>query len=176
MADAWDDDEFEVAPVTSQDAAWDDEEEFEPPPVINHGDAPKLSKEKADKLERERRAARDAAIEGALDEEETEGERRLRERQQVEEADHELAADLYGDSGSGSGGGATKTVVVQGLDGYALKNLKDHIALAVDVADAFEKKKSKANFRTKCVKEVGTSSTHLEHTSSLGRRWSHVKF
>ena len=48
----------------------------------------------------------------------------------------------------------TKTVVVQGVDGYALKNLKDHMALAHDVVDAFEKKKSKANFRVKCVKEM----------------------
>ena len=48
----------------------------------------------------------------------------------------------------------TKTVVVQGVDGYALKNLKDHMALAHDIFDAFEKKKSKANFRVKCVKEV----------------------
>ena len=38
-----------VAPVQSE-VAWDDEEDFEPAPIVSHGDAPKLSKEKADKL------------------------------------------------------------------------------------------------------------------------------
>jgi hypothetical protein len=45
-------------------------------------------------------------------------------------------------------------VTVAGIDGYALKDLKDHIALAMDVAEAFKKKKSKPNFQAKCVKEV----------------------
>ena len=45
-------------------------------------------------------------------------------------------------------------MTVAGIDGYALKDLKDHISLAMDVAEAFEKKKSKPNFQAKCVKEV----------------------
>jgi len=52
------------------------------------------------------------------------------------------------------GSGGTKEVIVQSIEGYALKNLKDHLTLAHDVADAFDNKKSKANFRTKCVKEL----------------------
>lgn len=158
MGDAWDDDDFEPPPVVAAPpavvpTAWDDEEEFEPAPVINHGDAPKLSKEKEALKERERKAAREAELESALEQSETEGERRLRERQEVEDADHALADELYATPGSG-GGSAAAPVVVAGLDGYALKNLKDHIALAHDVAEALTKKKSKANFQTKCVKEV----------------------
>ena len=71
MDDAWDDDEFEVAPVAGDEdggAAWDDEEEFEPPPLpAEHGEAPKLSKEKAEKLAREKAAARAQAIDSALE-------------------------------------------------------------------------------------------------------------
>ena len=153
MGDAWDDDEFDVQlPVVGDaPAAWDDEEEFEPEPVVAHGDAPRLSKEKEAKLEREKNAAREAALDAALGDEETDGERRLRERQEVEEADHELSNELF------AGSAAAKTEKVQmvaGIEGYALKTLKDHLLLAHDVADAFEKKKSKANFQTKCVKEV----------------------
>ena len=69
----------------------------------------------------------------------------------MEEADHELADELFAGASLAE---ETKTVVVQGVDGYALKNLKDHMVLAHDVVDAFEKKKSKANFRVKCVKEM----------------------
>ena len=71
MDDAWDDEEFEVAPVAGDEdggAAWDDEEEFEPPPLPpEHGEAPKLSKEKAEKLAREKAAARAQAIDSALE-------------------------------------------------------------------------------------------------------------
>ena len=80
--------------------SWDDEEEFEPAPVLNHGDAPKLSKEKEQKKAREAEAAKQAALEAALEANgETEGERRLRERRQVEEADHELADELFAGKG-----------------------------------------------------------------------------
>ena len=147
---------LQVAPLAppEKEVAWDDNEEFEPPPLENHGDAPKLSKDKEEKLAREKQAAKDAALEAALDENETEGERRLRERQRDEDADHELSKDLYGQASISGGGAASKVVTVQGLDGYALKDLKGHIALAHDVAEAFEKKKSKSNFQTKCAKEV----------------------
>jgi hypothetical protein len=64
-----------------------------------------------------------------------------------------LAEELYAGA-SLNEGGAVQQVVVQGVEGYALKNLKDHMALAHDVVDAFEKKKSKANFQVKFVKEV----------------------
>lgn len=66
----------------------------------------------------------------------------------------EVAAELYGSGASKAG--PAKEVVVASIDGYALKTLKDHIALALDVAEAFEKKKSKSNFQTKCAKEVGS--------------------
>ena len=33
--------------------AWDDEEEFEPQPLVSHGEAPKLSAEKQAKLDNE---------------------------------------------------------------------------------------------------------------------------
>lgn len=79
----------------------------------------------------------------------------LRERARDEDADAELADELFSmNTGGSGGGGGTKQVIVPSIDGYALKNLKDHLALAHDVAEAFEKKKSKANFQTKCVKEV----------------------
>lgn len=159
-----------MTPVAAaeKEVAWDDEEDFEPAPVLSHGDAPKLSKDKEDKLAREKRAAKDAALEAALDENESEGEKRLRERRRDEDADHELSKELYGQSISG-GGSAAKVVTVQGLDGYALKDLKGHIALAHDVAEAFEKKKSKANFQTKCAKEVRPPSRYSRKKPRCGR-------
>ncbi len=69
----------------------------------------------------------------------------------MEAADHELADELFAGASLGE---EPKTVIVQGVDGYALKNLKDHMALAHDIYDAFEMKKSKPNFRVKFVKEV----------------------
>jgi hypothetical protein len=53
--------------VAAAEAAWDDEEEFEPPPVVTHGEAPKLSTEKEEKMKRERAAAKAADIEAALE-------------------------------------------------------------------------------------------------------------
>jgi len=84
---------------------------------------------------------------------ETAEEARERLQDQIEGADQALTDDLFG----GGGGGAatlTKTTVVQGLDGYQLKNLKDFVTLAVDVTEVFEKKKAKTNFQTKFVKEL----------------------
>lgn len=57
----------QVAPVAAPEAAWDDEEEFEPPPVITHGDAPKLSTEKEEMLKREKAAAKAADIAASLE-------------------------------------------------------------------------------------------------------------
>lgn len=149
MAD-WDDDDFELPDdqIPGNDAVeWEDEEEEEPEPEVKHGDAPKLSKEKAAKAQSIKEAKRRAEIESALQEGETDAERRLRERQDVEEADHELTNELFAGTGQ-------ETVVVQGVEGYALKNLKDYVTLAHDVADRFETVKAKSNFQGKFVKEV----------------------
>mmetsp|Transcript_89384 Transcript_89384/g.178644 ORF Transcript_89384/g.178644 Transcript_89384/m.178644 type:complete len:164 (-) Transcript_89384:54-545(-) len=80
----------------------------------------------------------------------------MRERlqDQIEGADQALTDDLFGGGGGGGGGVAKTTVVEQGVDGYPLKQLKDFVTLAVDVAEAFEKKKSKPNFQTKFAKEL----------------------
>jgi len=129
---------------------WDDEEDFEPPPLPSHGTAPKLSAAKAAKARDAEAARRNLAIEDALQEGETENDRARRLQQVIEDADAELAADLY----AGSGGGEEKVKIVASLEGYALKNLKDHVALAYDVADRMEKVNSKANFQSKLVREL----------------------
>jgi hypothetical protein len=84
-------------------------------------------------------------------------------REQIEGADQALTDDLFGGSG---GGGVSTVTVVQGLDGYPLKLLKDYVTLAVDIAEVFEKRKSKANFQTKCVKEVSHFCFVLTSVSS----------
>jgi len=156
MGDAWDDDEFE-APDLSQMGpdvpnAWDDEEEFEPQPLVSHGEAPKLSAEKQAKLDQEARARKEAAIENALQDGETEAERRLRIRDEVEEADHELTEELL--AGAGEGAGATKEVIVQSMEGYKLKSMKDHIIICTDLAERFQQNSSKANHAFAGVKEL----------------------
>lgn len=153
MGDAWDDDEFEVSdlnggfppPVSN----WDDEEEFEPPPLPGHGEAPKLSAEKQAKLKNQQNAKKRNDLESALQEEETDDERRLRERLEIENADHELTDDLFG------GGAKSETVVkiVQGVEGYSLKSLKDHLTLAHDVIERVENNKSKQNYIHAMLKE-----------------------
>jgi len=153
MGDAWDDDDFEVAPLDNgasggAAAEWDDEEEFEPPPLPSHGDAPKLSKDKAAKVKAMKEAQKRAAIESALQEDETDADRRLRERHDIEDADHALADDLF------AGTGEVQVKVVQGLEGYELKLLKDYVTLAHDIGERFDAVKAKSNFQSKFIKEV----------------------
>lgn len=162
MTDAWDEEEFEVpdlgAGAGATDAGalnWEDEEEYEPPPLPpTHGSAPTLSKAKADKLSREADARRSADVESALQDIETADDRRIRERLDVEEADHELTDELFGGGGGGGAANPPEPVVVQGVDGYALKSLKDHITLAHDVCDRCLTVKSKPNYVHAMLKEM----------------------
>lgn len=165
MGDAWDDDDFELdvnipTPAAEQDAApvnWDDDEALADDPVVSHGSAPKLSAAKAQKVKAQKDAAKKAAVEEALGDLESEGERRLRERQDVEDADHELAKDLYGSS---------QQAVAQGLEFYQLRNLKEYLTLAQDVSEKFEEvkgKQKKAN-QFKFFKEL---LTQLEKNFSI---------
>jgi len=153
MGDAWDDDEFE-APDLSQMGpdvpnAWDDEEEFEPQPLVTHGEAPKLSAEKQAKLEKEAAARKAAQIENALQEGETDAERRLRIRDEVEEADHELTEELLAGSTSAA---EPEVKIVQSMEGYKLKSMKDHIIICTDLAERLGN--SKANHCHAGVKEL----------------------
>lgn len=103
---------------------WEDEEELEPEPEPTHGTAPKLSSAKAAKAQDAAQARRQLAIESALEEGESDADRARRLQQEVEDADAELAAELY------AGAAEEKVKVVAGLDGYALKSLKDHVVRA----------------------------------------------
>ena len=51
----------------------------------------------------------------------------MRIRDEVEEADHELTEELL--AGAGEDAGATKEVIVQSMEGYKLKSMKDHIVI-----------------------------------------------
>lgn len=60
-----------------------------------------------------------AELETRLQLGETAEQRRLRERNRVEEADNDLTEDLFGGGGAGGKGGAA-----DGLSGLALKNMQ----------------------------------------------------
>lgn len=74
---------------------------------------------------RTRSPRRKAELEARLQLGETAEQRRLRERNRVEEADNDLTEDLFGGGGGGGGGRGAG-----GLSGLALKNMQVCVAVA----------------------------------------------
>merc|ERR1711939_1201287 len=102
MGDAWDDDEFDVpslVPPKPPPSSWDDEEEEEVEvPAVKQPTPQELATQKklADKKAKAALLKKNAALMDAMAENETAEDRKLRERQQVEDADHELTDELFG--------------------------------------------------------------------------------
>ncbi|CAM9167343.1 unnamed protein product [Ascophyllum nodosum] len=93
-----------------------------------------MSAAKAAKAESEKEARIAAELEARLQLSETAEQRRLRERNRVEEADNELTDDLFG-------GGADKRGVNGGIAGLSLKNMQDHVKLAIELSEKMESSK-----------------------------------
>ena len=70
---------------------------------------------------------------------ETDAERRLRIRDEVEEADHELTEELL----AGTAAAEPEVKIVQSMEGYKLKSMKDHIVICTDLAERFNGSKAK---------------------------------
>ncbi|CBJ33014.1 expressed unknown protein [Ectocarpus siliculosus] len=152
MADSWEDEEFDLpssVPPTAVPVSWEDEEEDqEDAGAVAPGLAPKMSAAKAAKTAAEKDARIAAELETRLQLGETAEQRRLRERNRVEEADNDLTEDLFG------GGGARGQGAGGGLSGLALKNMQDHVKLAIELAERMDS--SKPAHMTAFLKELVT--------------------
>lgn len=137
MGDSWEDDDFEPelpvlsGPQTSKFADEEDEVVVEPvvqPKVLT---AAEIAKRQQKIAEEEERLANQ--LKYALLEDETDEDRRARERRQIEEADNKLTEELMGTGKGGAGGAAApkKTTSLgsssaSGLAGLTLSTKQDH--------------------------------------------------
>ena len=144
MSDSWEDDEVDIKlnlneklNVSTVPSNWDDEDEtikevvvLPPAPTAAQIEAARKKKE-----EEEEMLAR--KIQLALIENETPEERRIRERKQAEEADGQLAGEMFG-NGKADSSDAMKTKknpsVSSGLAGLALKTKEDHTKFGIAVS------------------------------------------
>jgi len=144
MSDSWEDEEVEIKlnisdklNVNSVPSNWEDEDEtvkevviLPPVPTAQQVEAARKKKE-----EEEEMLAR--KIQLALIENETPEERRLRERKQAEEADGQLAGEMFGNGKVESADSlkAKKSAsVTTGLAGLALKTKEDHNKFGIAVS------------------------------------------
>ncbi|CAN0418464.1 unnamed protein product [Pylaiella littoralis] len=159
MADSWEDEEFDLpsnAPPTTAPVSWEDEEEEEEDTgAVAPGVAPKMSAAKAAKSAAEKDARIAAELETRLQLGETAEQRRLRERNRVEEADNDLTEDLFGGGSAGGSGGGS------GLSGLALKSMQDHVKLAIELSERMEASKPAhmAAFLKELVSKLSTKMT-----------------
>ena len=136
MGDSWEDDDFEPelpvlsGPQTSKFADEEDEVVVEPvvqPKVLT---AAEIAKRQQKIAEEEERLANQ--LKYALLEDETDEDRRARERRQIEEADNKLTEELMGMGKGGAGGAAPKKTTslgsssASGLAGLTLSTKQDH--------------------------------------------------
>ncbi|CAM9757663.1 unnamed protein product [Discosporangium mesarthrocarpum] len=140
MADSWEDEDFETPafiPPSDAPISWEDEDEVdEAVPEVAPGVAPKMSAAKAAKKAAEGDAKLAAEVEAKLQVNETSEERRLRERNRVEEADNSLTEELFG--GEGRAGGVARPAGVAGLK---ISSLQDHMKLALELGNRFSSSK-----------------------------------
>lgn len=134
MGDSWDDEEFEV-PVIAANAIsaptnWDDEEDE----VVL--DAPVVAKPSATQMEaqlkklQEEELAFQTKMKLSMLEKETPDEKKLRERRQVEEADNELAGELFSKPTT-KASSSTKGL---GIGSTVLKTKTDHLTFGTTIA------------------------------------------
>lgn len=144
MGDSWEDEDFElpVAPVVNLKNDWDDE--VDEAQVEAKPKAVQLTAAQIEAAKKKAQEADDALamkVKLATLANETPDERRLRERRQAEEADNELAGELFDTqshkSGSVAGGSNSST---KGLGSVTLKTKQDHssfgTATAAKLADS----------------------------------------
>ncbi|KAJ8605020.1 hypothetical protein CTAYLR_004563 [Chrysophaeum taylorii] len=124
----WEDEEFEPATLSgvspAPPTAWDDEEEEEEE-VVRGPQKPTLSEATKKRHEEKAAALKSARLNEVLDNEESTEEKKLRERRLVEEGDNALTNELFG--------------AVQLEE--KLKDLKDHLQLALSISDRMSESK-----------------------------------
>mmetsp|Transcript_4087 Transcript_4087/g.5239 ORF Transcript_4087/g.5239 Transcript_4087/m.5239 type:complete len:172 (-) Transcript_4087:437-952(-) len=144
--DSWEDDDFDVptfntAPTTNgvNKTSWEDEEEEEEPKPVEEDFVPKepTPKQKAKKEKKEKEAKRKAEeeeirkkleLQAAILKNETEEERRIRERREIEEADNELTEELFDGNKKSSD---AKVTAEAGIENITLNSLEDYMKLAM---------------------------------------------
>lgn len=154
MGDAWDDEDFEVASLVPRPPpvamAWDDEEEEdeEGSRVLTVAEI-ETKKKRDQKMAAEMQKRKTEALEQAVGDNETAEDKKLRERRQVEDADHELTDELFG-------GGASAKANKKDDDMVSLKmkDLKDYLAVAMSLNERFDHKDTKNNHVVAFTKEI----------------------
>jgi hypothetical protein len=143
MADSWEDEDFQVpqfkAPVVSTNsAAWDDEEEaVAADPALPVAPTPAQIEAQRKRQEEEAIKAQNKAKFAAMANESAE-DRKARERKAVEDADAELSKELFGKAAV-STPSAAKPVSISSVSGSnaTLKTIGDHRNYAITVANKF---------------------------------------
>ena len=141
MGDSWDDEEFEVpdlggnAAPFSAPVNWDDEDEVEIDKIV-------VAKPSAAQVEAQLKKAEEdelafqTKMKLSLLEKETKDERKLRERRQVEEADNELAGELFSKPSSSKTISSSKPSI--GIGSTILKTKQDHLSFGTTIAQKLE--------------------------------------
>uniref|UniRef100_A0AAV1VH61 EIF3j n=1 Tax=Peronospora matthiolae TaxID=2874970 RepID=A0AAV1VH61_9STRA len=168
--DSWDDDEFEVPPVTQPQispATWEDEEaEDEPVPAVKP-DLPaatkalpkpkQLKKMKLKEIEEKQKmdiAFAKARLAAQTDE--TDEQRRAREKASIEEADFEMAIDAFAGVPSKPTAGVTNDVDAN-VSAFRLLSLADHEQFGDVVSTRLAASNSK--YALECIKVILTKAS-----------------
>lgn len=134
MTDSWEDDEFEVPTLGKIEppSNWDDEEdlvEVEKNIITTPSESQLLAQQRK-AAEAEQALA--AKLKNAELANETAEQKKLREKRQVEEADHEITGELFGVGGSklrGDDAGSSR-----GIGAISLKSKQDHTSFGNTIA------------------------------------------
>mmetsp|Transcript_29783 Transcript_29783/g.91189 ORF Transcript_29783/g.91189 Transcript_29783/m.91189 type:complete len:236 (-) Transcript_29783:441-1148(-) len=151
MKDSWEADDFEPelpaetrSLLETTPASWEDEEEDNDAGVAKIGLAPQLSERTQKRMQAQAAHDKETKLDALLQENESEEDRRLRERRVVEEGDNELTNELFGAVES-IPGVTPDSIVIK------LKDLKEHLALVITLNEKMAS--SKKNHVVAFVKE-----------------------
>ncbi|KAE8877964.1 hypothetical protein PF005_g26336 [Phytophthora fragariae] len=168
--DSWDDDEFEVPSVTETQkvaANWDDEEEEEEEPVVAAKAEPAAPKgplkpkqlKKMKIKEQEEKQKMEIALTKArlaAQADETDDQRRAREKASIEEADFEMAIDAFAGAPPKPAAGASSDAD-EAISTMRLLSLADHEHLG-DVVSA-RLATSNSKYALECIKVILTKAS-----------------
>ncbi|CAH0481286.1 unnamed protein product [Peronospora belbahrii] len=165
--DSWDDDEFEVPSVTKAEVTnWEDEEEEDEPLIASKPDAtvskglikPKqMKKMKLKEIEEKQKmeiALTKARLAAQVDE--TDDQRRAREKASIEEADFEMAIDAFAGAPPKPAAGVTDDTDAA-ISSMRLLSLADHEHLG-DVVSA-RLVNSNSKYALECIKVILTKAS-----------------
>lgn len=129
MGDSWDDDDFKIpdfnANANASKAAWDDEEDQV---QIEHKAAPQTAAQvdALKKKDRDAELALEAKVKLSVTENETRDEKKARIKREQEEADHQLADELFATQPAVAVASLGTVSAAKGLGALALKTKQDH--------------------------------------------------